>query len=167
MECLDYFQGTYVIHVGEVSGEVGGALTHTINTSTQLIHERLLPSPPLPPPTLQLFGDSVSLDQAPFGRSSSMEFQCQLSRDYHCLLRASLPRWPHEGTTISVWKRTEVCELHFGEEEDGKASGGEGVVVNKGEGGEEVEEVEEEVGDDDDDKVSGGTKGLDGTTKWV
>ena len=47
-----------------------------------------------------------------------MDFQCLLSRDFHCLLKASLPRWPHEGTTISVWKRSRIVDIHFEEEEE-------------------------------------------------
>ena len=66
----------------------------------------------------ELFGETVSHDQAPFGRSSSMEFQCHLAKDFHCILKASLPRWPHEGQTISVWKRTTICDIHFGDDED-------------------------------------------------
>ena len=76
----------------------------------------------------ELFGETVSHDQAPFGRSSSMEFQCHLAKDFHCILKAGLPRWPHEGQTISVWKRTTICDIHFGDDEDdsGEEEVGEG-----------------------------------------
>ena len=61
----------------------------------------------------ELFGDTVSCEQAPFGRSSGAEFQCSLYKNFHCLLKASLPKWPHEAQTISVWKRSETCAIHF------------------------------------------------------
>ena len=67
----------------------------------------------------ELYGDTVAHDhQAPFGRSSSPDFQIQLATDFHCLLKIELPHWPHEGTTCSVWKRTKTCELVFDDDED-------------------------------------------------
>lgn len=67
----------------------------------------------------ELFGDTPSMDQAPFGRSSGPEFQQRLAAEYHCILRAKLTNWLHVNDTISVWKRTELCSIVFqGEEED-------------------------------------------------
>lgn len=45
--------------------------------------------------------------QAPFGRTSSADFQVQLAENFHCLLVADLQhRFPYSRDTISVWKRT-------------------------------------------------------------
>jgi hypothetical protein len=81
--CLEHFQGTYVIHVGE------------------------------------LFLDAnLSLDQAPWGRSSSPEFQERLASEYHCLLKVQLPNWLHVRDSISVWKRSETSTIVFAADEE-------------------------------------------------
>ena len=90
-QCLDCFQGKYIIHVGE----------------------------------LALLGDpTLSMDQAPWGRSSSPEFQERLAAEYHCLLKVQLPNWLHVRDSISVWKRSEKSTIVFavgdsGSEDDG------------------------------------------------
>lgn len=61
----------------------------------------------------ELYGDTLSMDQAPYGRSSSCEFQERLASEYHCLLKASLPNWLHVRDTVSVWKRTQLCTMVF------------------------------------------------------
>lgn len=67
----------------------------------------------------ELFNDTTfAMDQAPWGRSSSPEFQQQLAAQYHCLLRVGLPSWLHVSDTLSVWKRSEACPIVFGGEED-------------------------------------------------
>lgn len=40
----------------------------------------------------ELFGDGVGHEQAPWGRSSSPEFLATLQKDFHCVLKAALPR---------------------------------------------------------------------------
>lgn len=71
----------------------------------------------------ELYSDAtLSMDQAPWGRSSSPEFQQQLSAQYHCVLHASLPNWLHARDSISVWKRSQTCTMVFAaddEEESG------------------------------------------------
>ena len=85
-ECLHYYKGTYVIHVGE------------------------------------LFSDApLAMDQAPWGRSSSREFQEQLAAQFHCVLHISLQSWLHVRDSLSVWKRSETCTLVFAAE-DGEES---------------------------------------------
>ena len=67
----------------------------------------------------ELHGDTLSMDQAPWGRSSAPEFQQRLTAEYHCLLKAALPNWLHVRDTISVWKRSQTCTMVFeGDEED-------------------------------------------------
>ena len=67
----------------------------------------------------ELHGDTLSMDQAPWGRSSAPEFQQRLAAEYHCLLKAALPNWLHVRDTISVWKRSQTCTMVFeGDEED-------------------------------------------------
>lgn len=46
--------------------------------------------------------------QAPYGRTSSSEFQIKLQQQFHCLLVADLQmRLPYERNAVSVWKRTD------------------------------------------------------------
>ena len=66
----------------------------------------------------ELYGDTPSMDQAPWGRSSGAEFQQRLSSEYHCILRVRLQNWLHVNDTISVWKRTELCTIVFQGEDD-------------------------------------------------
>ena len=76
MECLDHYQGDYVIHVGD------------------------------------LFADAnLSIDQAPWGRSSSPEFQQRLASKCHCLLKAQLPNWLHTRDLIGTRKNSETCAI--------------------------------------------------------
>jgi hypothetical protein len=67
----------------------------------------------------EMFGDTPSMDQAPWGRSSGSVFQQRLASEFHCILKAGLKNWLHVNDTISVWKRTELCSIVFqGEDED-------------------------------------------------
>ena len=67
----------------------------------------------------ELYGDTLSLEQAPFGRSSSSEFQQRLAGEYHCILKMKLDNnWLHVRDTLSVWKRSETCVMAFEDEED-------------------------------------------------
>ena len=67
----------------------------------------------------ELFGDTVSVDQAPWGRSSGPEFQQRLATEYHCILKVKLTNWLHVRDTISVWKRSHFCPIVFqGDDED-------------------------------------------------
>ena len=72
-ECLELFQGEYIIHIGE-----------TIHNGT--------------------FG---GVPQAPFGRTTSGDFQLALSATFHCVLVADLQmKLPYSNDCISVWRRT-------------------------------------------------------------
>jgi hypothetical protein len=44
--------------------------------------------------------------QAPFGRTTGSDFSVALAENFHCLLSASLPRFPFSKDCITVWKRT-------------------------------------------------------------
>jgi hypothetical protein len=66
----------------------------------------------------EVYGDPLAMDQAPWGRSSSPEFQQRLASEYHCILKAGLSNWLHVRDTISVWKRTETCTIVFAAGED-------------------------------------------------
>jgi len=61
----------------------------------------------------ELYPSSLPVSQAPFGRTSTPEFQVALSTSFHCLKVIPLPRWPHESTTLSVWKRTQTVAITF------------------------------------------------------
>lgn len=55
-----------------------------------------------------LTGTCFGPPQAPFGRTSSADFQVKLAEDFHCILTAKLEnRLPYSMDSISVWKRTE------------------------------------------------------------
>jgi hypothetical protein len=49
----------------------------------------------------------LSSPQAPWGRTSSADFQVSLMTDFHCVLVAEMPAFPFSRDCISVWKRTE------------------------------------------------------------
>jgi hypothetical protein len=67
----------------------------------------------------ELFLDAnYSIDQAPWGRSSSPEFQQRLAVEFHCLLKVQLPNWLHVRDSISVWKRSEQTSIVFGGQDD-------------------------------------------------
>ena len=67
----------------------------------------------------ELFGDCLSIDQAPWGRSSGPQFQERLATEYHCILKVRLNNWLHVRDSLSVWKRTKTCSIVFtGEGED-------------------------------------------------
>lgn len=62
----------------------------------------------------ELFLDAtLSMDQAPWGRSSSPEFQQLLAAQFHCILHVRLPSWLHTRDSLSVWKRSETCSIVF------------------------------------------------------
>jgi hypothetical protein len=68
---------------------------------------------------LAFLDSSLNLDQAPWGRSSSPEFQQRLASEFHCIAKIQLPNWLHVRDSISVWKRSELCEMCFvGVDED-------------------------------------------------
>lgn len=66
----------------------------------------------------ELVGDTLSIEQAPWGRSSSPAFQERLAAEFHCLLKVGLTNWLFSRDTISVWKRSEKCSIFFGAEDD-------------------------------------------------
>jgi hypothetical protein len=67
----------------------------------------------------EMFGDTLSLDQAPYGRSSSKEFQERLASEYHCILKMKLENnWLHVRDTLSVWKRSDTCCMVFQGDDD-------------------------------------------------
>ncbi len=62
----------------------------------------------------ELFCDTLSVDQAPWGRSSANVFQERLGCEYHCILKMKLENnWLHVRDTLSVWKRSKTCCMVF------------------------------------------------------
>jgi hypothetical protein len=61
---------------------------------------------------------NLSMDQAPWGRSSAPGFQICLASQFHCLLKASIPNWLHVRDTISVWKRSSTIPIVFDDEDE-------------------------------------------------
>lgn len=76
----------------------------------------------------------LSSPQAPWGRTTSADFQVSLMSDFHCVLVAELPAFPFSRDCISVWKRTdfvrgkESIDAEFGldPDDDGKDTEGDG-----------------------------------------
>mmetsp|Transcript_6872 Transcript_6872/g.8909 ORF Transcript_6872/g.8909 Transcript_6872/m.8909 type:complete len:412 (+) Transcript_6872:84-1319(+) len=66
----------------------------------------------------EIFGDTLSMAQAPWGRSSSPMFQQQLAAEFHCILKMPLPGWLHVRDSLTVWKRSETCTIVFATEGD-------------------------------------------------
>lgn len=70
----------------------------------------------------------LSSPQAPWGRTSSADFQISLMTDFHCVLVYELPAFPFSRDCITVWKRTEFVrgkesigrELGDGSNDDGE-----------------------------------------------
>lgn len=48
--------------------------------------------------------------QAPFGRTTSSDFQVELATQFHCLLVSPIQAFPFSRDTISIWKRTTYIE---------------------------------------------------------
>lgn len=87
---------------------------------------------------------------APFGRTSSADFQVSLAETFHCILVAELKhRYPISRDCISVWKRT-----NYVAGSDVAAVTGAGVL---GESDEEEEEEEDE--EEEEEEVPRGKKG--------
>ena len=84
-QCLQYYKGAYVIHVGELLA-TGSCLAQN--------------------------------DQAPWGRSSSAEFQERLATEFHCVLCLELPNWLHTRDRLTVWKRSKTTTIVFAADED-------------------------------------------------
>lgn len=61
---------------------------------------------------------TMSMEQAPWGRSSSPEFQQRLASEYHCLLKVELPNWLHTRDSLTVWKRSMISTIVFAGDDD-------------------------------------------------
>lgn len=108
--------------------------------------------------------------QAPFGRTTSAEFTVALAESFHCLLKASIPRFPFSNDCISVWKRTNWVQGRMfneneGDSEEGEDSEAEGKAVSKSKDKSRIEnksiehEVAEEVDNGKDNYEDGDDKG--------
>lgn len=78
-------------------------------------------------------GTAMGVPVAPFGRTSSADFQVSLAESFHCILQAKLSvTYPFSRDCISVWKRTRFVQ------------GRDHQNVANADGGEAEEEVEEQ-----------------------
>jgi len=73
---------------------------------------------------LAVLGDAtLNMEQSPWGRSSSPEFQQRLASEFHCIAKIHLPNWLHVRDSISVWKRSEICQMTFVDDDDEEQEG--------------------------------------------
>lgn len=138
----------------------------------------------------ELFGECLSMEHAPWGRTSAEEFQISLFRDFSCVCKAPLAyRWAHAMDSISIWRRTRsvfVVDDDDGddeeEDEEGAKEGGDptegqpsvppamggadaGASDDDGADGEEDEQDDEDDEDDEgyeDDEDGEGYEGYEG-----
>jgi len=61
-----------------------------------------------------------SMEQTPWGRSTSSEFLERLAAEYHCVLHLRLPSWIHTRDTLTVWKRSKTIPMVFQGEDEGE-----------------------------------------------
>jgi len=61
---------------------------------------------------------TLSLEQAPWGRTSHKDFQVKLMSSFHCILRAQLHAYPTGRDSISVWRRSTTCPVWMPGDED-------------------------------------------------
>jgi hypothetical protein len=52
--------------------------------------------------------------QRPFGRTSTGDFQVALAAQFHCVVQAALPTYPHSRDAITVWTRTSIVDYAGG-----------------------------------------------------
>jgi hypothetical protein len=65
--------------------------------------------------------------QAPWGRTSSADFQQRLYSDYHCVLTLPLVSFPFSRDFLTVWKRTVMFDaqnMEFDDDNDGDEDSG-------------------------------------------
>ncbi len=91
---------------------------------------------------------------APYGRTTSAEFQITLPEQFHCLLIANLSlRYPYSKDCISVWKRTQyVAGKYFSGDEHSDS---------------ESDSEDEEEGSGDEDEVSGVASAQDTEVEYM
>ena len=85
-QCLENYQGSVIIHVGELMDIDYGTLC-------------------------------MDGSQAPWGRSSSCDFQQKLMTEFHCIFKMPLTNWLHTRDTLTIWKRSQSCTLYLGDED--------------------------------------------------
>eukprot|EP00049_Salpingoeca_infusionum_P004565 m.80988 g.80988 ORF g.80988 m.80988 type:complete len:211 (-) comp12620_c0_seq6:2919-3551(-) len=51
----------------------------------------------------ELFGESITGN--PWGQSTSQACQVQLAKDFRVVKRVSLPQWPHQRDSLTIWSR--------------------------------------------------------------
>lgn len=68
---------------------------------------------------------TLSLEQAPWGRTTTQSAQEKLLMQFHCILRVKLPQWPMGRDTLTVWRRSTTCPLLVeADEEEDESEGG-------------------------------------------
>jgi hypothetical protein len=86
----------------------------------------------------ELPGATLSMEDAPWGRSATEHFHVQLLAKFHCVLTAALPTWPTGRETISVWKRSAVCPFLMPDDSSSDEDGNEGAGSRTTEPGEKA-----------------------------
>ena len=55
--------------------------------------------------------DQKGYPQSPFGRTSSADFQIELSEKFHCVIQTEIPRFPFSNDFLTIWKRTNFIQI--------------------------------------------------------
>lgn len=97
----DRYEGDTVIHVGEWLGD-----SLTLSMEGQEMPDS--PYPYAPPSTFPIPNSDFFMNSRwhRWGRSTSPEFQVQLTATFHKVLQVPLPNWGSVRNTLTVWKRT-------------------------------------------------------------
>jgi len=126
----------------------------------------------------ELPGSTLSMEDAPWGRSATRDFHVQLMTKFHCVLRAALPTWPTGRESISVWKRSAVCPLLMPDDSSSEEDESEGNLSSTADLGNKSgmsantrsnsddshdesneDSTDDSEGDSNDDELAGGARG--------
>mmetsp|Transcript_34950 Transcript_34950/g.109858 ORF Transcript_34950/g.109858 Transcript_34950/m.109858 type:complete len:263 (-) Transcript_34950:62-850(-) len=72
----------------------------------------------------ELFGDTLSCDHSPWGRTTGLDFQVELHKQFQCICKVPLRyRWPHTRDFLTVYKRTTMAMILPAHEDSDRGRG--------------------------------------------
>jgi hypothetical protein len=66
---------------------------------------------------------SSTVASLPWGRSTCPDFQARLWTEWHRIADVPLPRWAHEGTSLTVWRRNQASDIIYADSDDEEEGG--------------------------------------------